>query len=142
MLKDTPAVATVPVRDMGKARRFYEGTLGLSAVHNEGEQAVSYGTGPATLLVYVSQFAGGNQATAVSWMVDDIEAEVRALKDKGVAFEHYDLPQTRRVGDVHDSGYVKNAWFKDPDGNIHALVSAQEYSARRVDRDPAGSSYQ
>ena len=124
MLKDRSAVATVAVRDMDKARRFYEGTLGLSAVHNEGTAAVSYRTGPGTLLVYVSQFAGGNQATAVSWMVDDIDAEVRALKDKGVAFEHYDLPQTRRQGDIHDSGYVKNAWFKDPDGNIHALVSA------------------
>jgi catechol 2,3-dioxygenase-like lactoylglutathione lyase family enzyme len=124
MLKDTSAVATVAVRDLAAARTFYEGTLGLTPVHAEGTAAVSYKTGPATLLVYVSRYAGNNQATAVTWMVGDIEAEVSALKARGVAFEHYDLPGTTRTGDIHQAGHLKNAWFKDPDGNIHALVSA------------------
>jgi IS30 family transposase len=45
------------------------------------------------------------------------------LKAKGVTFEHYDLPDTRREGDVHISGHMKIAWFKDPDGNILNIVS-------------------
>jgi hypothetical protein len=38
-----------------------------------------------------------------------------------VTFEHYQLPDTVRKGDIHVSGQIRNAWFKDPDGNIHAL---------------------
>jgi catechol 2,3-dioxygenase-like lactoylglutathione lyase family enzyme len=54
---------------------------------------------------------------------DDVERVVRELKAKGVTFEHYDLPDTRREGDVHIGGHMKIAWFKDPDGNILNIVS-------------------
>ena len=47
---------------------------------------------------------------------------VQALRGKGVVFEHYDLPGATRKGDVHHTGRTKAAWFKDPDGNILALV--------------------
>jgi len=40
-----------------------------------------------------------------------------------VTFERYDLPGTTREGDVHVTGELKVAWFKDPDGNIHSLVN-------------------
>ena len=54
----------------------------------------------------------------------DLDAIVRDLrKAKGVTFEHYDLPDTRREGDVHVSGETRVAWFKDPDGNILSLVN-------------------
>jgi hypothetical protein len=46
---------------------------------------------------------------------------VEALKRKGLTFEHYDLPETKRQGDVHVAGSTRVAWFKDPDGNIHNL---------------------
>jgi catechol 2,3-dioxygenase-like lactoylglutathione lyase family enzyme len=126
VLRDKNAMATVAVKDMKAARAFYEGTLGLERVHEEGDDAVAYRTGRASLLVYVSAFAGTNRATTVTWeMGDDLEAAVRALKDKGVRFEHYDdLPGTTRTGDIHVAGTLKNAWFKDPEGNVHALVSA------------------
>lgn len=52
----------------------------------------------------------------------DVEAEVETLKGKGVAFERYDLPGTTRKGDVHVSDGIKNAWFKDPEGNILGIV--------------------
>ena len=48
----------------------------------------------------------------------------QSLAAKGVAFEHYDFPGVTRKGDVHVAGARKNAWFKDPDGNILALVNA------------------
>jgi hypothetical protein len=74
--------------------------------------------------VYRSEYAGTNQATAVTWAVDDIEKEVKTLKTKGVKFEHYDMPGLKLEGDVHVNDHMKVAWFKDPDGNILNIVSS------------------
>jgi catechol 2,3-dioxygenase-like lactoylglutathione lyase family enzyme len=124
MLADNDAMATVAVKDLPKARKFYEETLGLKVTEEEGSEAVSYQAGRTQLLVYHSRYAGTNQATTVTWMMNGkLEEQVEALKAKGVQFEHYDLPGTRRVGDIHVAGDIKNAWFKDPDGNIHSVVS-------------------
>ena len=124
MLGDKNAVATVAVKDIKAARKFYEGTLGLKPMEGNEPTAVSYRAGGSTLLVYESQYAGTNKATAVTWPVGaDVERLVPALKAKGVAFEHYDLPGMTRQGDLHVAGGMKVAWFKDPDGNIHALIS-------------------
>ena len=124
MLGDKNATATVAVRDIDAARKFYEGTLGLARLDAEGSEAVVYAAGASRLLVYRSQFAGTNQATAVTWTLgQDLERAVDLLKSKGVAFEHYEMPEARLEGDVHIMGDMRAAWFKDPDGNIHALVS-------------------
>ena len=124
MLGDNDAMATLAVRNLASARKFYEGTLGLKSVHAEGDQAITYKSGKSQLLVYQSQYAGTNTATAATWMVSDIEGVVKDLKAKGITFEHYDMPGVTRKGDIHIGGPLKNAWFKDPDGNIIALVSA------------------
>ena len=118
MLQDTDAVATLAVKDLGVAAKFYEETLGLSRAGTEDGEAIMFESGDTTINVYRSSFAGTNKATALTWAVDDVDDVVRTLKGKGVKFEHYDLPDTRRDGDVHVSGEVKVAWFKDPDGNI------------------------
>jgi catechol 2,3-dioxygenase-like lactoylglutathione lyase family enzyme len=123
MLGDKDAIATIAVKKVDAARKFYEGTLGLKSVASQEPGVLTYKSGKANVLVYESQFAGTNKATAVSWAVDDLEAAVRDLKAKGVRFEHYDLPGVTRQGDVHGTGKTKAAWFKDPDGNILALVS-------------------
>jgi catechol 2,3-dioxygenase-like lactoylglutathione lyase family enzyme len=123
MLGDSEVMATVAVKNLSAGRKFYEGKLGFKAVHTEGDQAVTYQSGKSQLLVYQSQFAGTNKATAATWMVKDVEGLVNELKAKGVSFEHYDFPGMTRRGDVHIAGARKNAWFKDPDGNIFALVS-------------------
>lgn len=118
------AVATIAVSNMETARKFYEGTLGLKQVGSESEELVAYRSGNSTVYVYRSKYAGTNQATAMTWVVgNDVEGVVRDLKAKGVSFEHYDLPDTRLEGDIHISGRVKIAWFKDPDGNILNIVS-------------------
>jgi catechol 2,3-dioxygenase-like lactoylglutathione lyase family enzyme len=123
MLGDNETMATIPVKNLAAARKFYEGTLGLKPVHTEGDQAVDYKSGESQVLVYQSQYAGTNKATAATWMVSDIEQLVTDLKAKGVGFEHYDMPGVTRKGDIHVAGHLKNAWLKDPDGNILALVS-------------------
>jgi catechol 2,3-dioxygenase-like lactoylglutathione lyase family enzyme len=125
MLGDRQAIATVAVRDLAAAKRFYEMLLGLKQIDAEGQEAVVYATGAARFIVYRSQFAGTNQATAVTWNVgDDLEELVQQLKSKGVTFEHYDMPMMKREGDIHVAGGTRAAWFKDPDGNIHALVNS------------------
>jgi catechol 2,3-dioxygenase-like lactoylglutathione lyase family enzyme len=123
MLKDNAAVATIAVKNLDAAKKFYEGTLGLTPSPSQEPGVLSYKSGKSALLVYQSQYAGTNKATAATWAVNDLEATVKALKAKGVRFEHYDLPDTTRNGDIHGSGKTKAAWFKDPDGNILAVVS-------------------
>ncbi len=124
MLGDNQAVATVAVRDLAAAKKFYAEVLGLKQVDAEGEEAVVYKTGAGQLTVYRSQFAGTNRATGVTWNVGQgIDALVRDLKARGVAFEHYDMPDMKRDGDIHSAGNTRAAWFKDPDGNIHGLVT-------------------
>ena len=123
MLRDTDAVPMLAVKDLGAAGRFYEETLGLNRAGGEDDEVIMFESGDTTINVYQSSFAGTNKATALTWAVDDVEDAVRTLKAKGVTFEHYDLPDTRREGDVHVSGDFKVAWFKDPDGNILSLVN-------------------
>jgi catechol 2,3-dioxygenase-like lactoylglutathione lyase family enzyme len=123
MLRNEEAVATIGVRNTKKAKEFYEGVLGLTHDGPEREGVLTYKSGSSRLFVYQSEFAGTNKATSATWVGDDVEAEVEALRKKGVRFEHYDLPDMQREGDVHVSGDMKAAWFKDPDGNILALVS-------------------
>ena len=123
MLGDNQAVATVAVRDLNAAKKFYADVLGLKQVGAEEQEAAVYKTGTGTLIVYRSQFAGTNQATSVTWNVGQgIDALVRDLKARGVGFEHYDMPGMKREGEIHSGGNTRAAWFKDPDGNIHGLV--------------------
>ncbi len=124
MLGNTDAVANIAVTNLKTARKFYEGTLGLTQVGSEGEELIVYRSGKTTINVYKSDQAGTNKATAVTWAVgDDVEGVVRALKAKGITFEHYDMPGMTREGDVHIGGDMKVAWFKDPDGNILNIAS-------------------
>jgi catechol 2,3-dioxygenase-like lactoylglutathione lyase family enzyme len=125
MLGEKEAIATLAVKDLDAARRFYESTIGLKRTGDDDPEYSAYRSGSSSILVYRSRYAGTNQATSVTWMVgDEVEDIVRALKAKGVAFERYDLPDTTRRGDVHVTGDQKAAWFKDPDGNIHAIIGS------------------
>jgi catechol 2,3-dioxygenase-like lactoylglutathione lyase family enzyme len=124
MLGSTNAIATLAVRDIATARRFYEQTLGLAQVDSQGDDLITYRSGDTMLNVYRSQYAGSNQATAVTWVVGDrLDDVVRGLRERGVGFEHYDMPEMVRDGDVYRCGDMRVAWFKDPDGNILNVVS-------------------
>jgi catechol 2,3-dioxygenase-like lactoylglutathione lyase family enzyme len=124
MLGDKDAAATIAVSDLQRARDFYENTLGLTPVE-EPPGGILYKSGKTVLLVYPSEYAGTNRATAATWAVgDDFDALVADLPAKGVTFERYDdLPDTTREGDVHMAADFKAVWFKDPDGNILNLVN-------------------
>ena len=122
MLSDKDAVATVAVKNLESAKKFYEQTLGLPKLM-ENEEVLTFKSGGSTLFVYRSQYAGTNKSTAVTWVTDEVEEIVKTLKSRGVSFEHYDLPNMSRQGDLHVAGTMKVAWFKDPDGNIFSLVT-------------------
>ena len=126
LLEAKDAIATLAVKDIGVARKFYEGKLGLEPANEDGEPStLTFKSGNTRIFVYESKYAGTNQATAVNFLVgDDVDRIVKDLKAKGVTFEHYDLPDTKREGDVHVSGDLRLAWLKDPDGNILALLNA------------------
>jgi catechol 2,3-dioxygenase-like lactoylglutathione lyase family enzyme len=124
LLADADAVANLAVKDLAEARKFYEGLLGFTQVAEEGGELIVYKSGKTVFNVYRSDFAGTNQATAMTWAVGDRVGEIaEALAAKGISFEHYDMPGMRREGDVHIAGDMKVAWFKDPDGNILNIVS-------------------
>jgi catechol 2,3-dioxygenase-like lactoylglutathione lyase family enzyme len=124
MLGSKDAAATLAVSDLQRARDFYENTLGLTPVQ-EPPGSILYKSGNSVVLVYPSEYAGSNRATAASWAVgDDFDAIVEDLRAKGVVFERYDdLPDTTREGDVHVLDGFKAVWFKDPDGNILNLIN-------------------
>ena len=127
MLSNSPVYATIGVKDMQKAKDFYENTLGLKQAEGGPEDSggVLYGSGGNTrIFVYESAFGGTNQATSATWIVDDVDKEVSDLKGKGVTFEHYDFPGGELEGDIHVIGSLRSAWFKDPDGNILNMSSA------------------
>lgn len=123
MLGTHEAAATIAVKDIARARQFYEGMLGLTPREAPQQGVVWYETGGTGLLVYKSDFAGTNKATSATWTVDELDPLVKELRGKGVLFEHYELPGSRLEGDVHVIGSLRAAWFKDPEGNIHHLVS-------------------
>ena len=121
MLESAVANAAIAVSDLDRARTFYEGTLGLRP-REERAGGVIYEAGRGTaFLVYLSQFAGTSKSTAMSFQVEDVDRLVKELRDRGVAFEDYDLPGLKTTDWIADIEGERAAWFKDPDGNILAL---------------------
>ena len=76
------------------------------------------------VFLYPSGGAGTSKASQAFWQVEDLEAEVKALKDRGVIFEDYDMPGLKTVNGIAATPGNKAAWFKDPDGNIMALIQS------------------
>ena len=120
MLAAKEAMATIAVKDLAKAKKFYGDTLGLKKLDEEMDEVATYQSGKSTIVVYESQFAGTNKATSATWGVgDELDSIVSTLKKKGVPFEHYNnMPGVTLEGDIHKFGDFRAAWFKDPDGNI------------------------
>jgi len=125
-LRDKNSSAIVAVKNLAAARDFYEQTLGLEVADAsmETQGAVGYRTGGTFLTVYQSEFAGTNKANAVTWAAgEDFDAIITDLSNKGVVFEHYDLPGLAFENGVHAAGDTKLAWFRDPDGNILHIMN-------------------
>ena len=131
MLENSNATANLAVKDLEKAKAFYEKTLGLSQVDDMDGELIVYKSGDTLINVYHSQFAGTNKATAASWAVgDQIGVIVKSLRSKGVTFEHYDEPDLKTdakgIARGGDNRGPTIAWFKDPAGNILSVVESRQ----------------
>ncbi len=123
MLKNSSISAVLPAMDLPRAKRFYNQTLGLP-IEREDEEGITFTSGDCTrLFVYPRSTPTKADHTEAGWQVDNIEAEVRELKSRGVKFEQYDMPGLKTNADgIATTGNSKAAWFKDPEGNILALT--------------------
>ena len=121
MLSNAPVTTMLPVKDLNRARAFYEGKLGLKPVGLRPDGKFTYDCGGATLALIPKE--GGTKAdhTAVSFRVPDIAASIAELERAGVRFEDYDFPGLKTVGHVCVLGAEKAAWFLDTEGNILCL---------------------
>lgn len=123
MLDSGTVTANIPAADLKRARSFYAEKLGVTPVAELGGVMLVYKTaGGTTFSVYETQYAGQAGHTVAQWHVDDVEAEVRDLKAKGITFEQYELPGVEwNDGVASMPGMGKAAWFKDSEGNILCL---------------------
>ena len=122
MLQSSPMYAYIPAKDIVRARRFYEQTLGFTP-GREVAGGVTYQFGDHTAcFLYPTPNAGTSRASQAFWQVDDVEREVADLKARGVTFEEYDMPGLKTHNGIATGGGAKSAWFKDPEGNILAVV--------------------
>lgn len=120
MLGDHAPMPTLAVKDLPTARQFYEGVLEMTPREEVAEGAV-YTAGSGAFLVYPSTFAGTNKATAMSFQVplDQFDAEIAALREKGITFQTFEAEGLTWDDGVASYGeQYRSAWFEDPDGNI------------------------
>jgi catechol 2,3-dioxygenase-like lactoylglutathione lyase family enzyme len=114
-----PMTTILPVRDLARARAFYEGALGLAPVGAKPDGKFVFRCGNGALLALFPKPEGTKaEHTAASFEVNDIAASIEGLKGRGIKFHDYDLPGFRTVGHVCVLGSEKAAWFSDTEGNI------------------------
>jgi catechol 2,3-dioxygenase-like lactoylglutathione lyase family enzyme len=115
-LSHADVVAFVATTDKDRARAFYEGVLGLRVVHDDPFACVVDGNGTQIRITAVEERAGA-EYTVLGWAVDDLDATIDELVDRGVTFLRYDHIEQDDRGVWVTSIGIRVAWFKDPDGN-------------------------
>ena len=124
MLQKFPMWAYIPVRDVARARKFYEEKLGFEPKHETAGGVVYEFGGGTGCFLYPTPHAGTSKASQAFWQVDDVEREVAELRARGVTFEEYDVPGLRTERGIATGGGARTAWFKDTEGNILAVVQS------------------
>jgi catechol 2,3-dioxygenase-like lactoylglutathione lyase family enzyme len=97
MLTNEPVHPTLPVVDLSRAKKFYEGTLGLKVIQEDPSPGAILQAGEGTTLYIYQRAATKADHTAASFTVKDVEATVKELKAKGVVFEDIDTPSFKTV---------------------------------------------
>ena len=120
-LSQSKATTILPVKDLGRARTFYESKLGFSNPMPKPDGALVYDLPHFSVALLPRE--GGTRAehTALSFEVSDIAEGVRTLERAGVVFEDYDLPGLKTVEHVCDLEGERCAWFRDTEGNYLCL---------------------
>ena len=121
MLNRGRAVPYVPVSDRRRAIDFYTGTLGLELYEETGGDVIFAAGGGTLVGAYETDHAGKAGHTLAAFFVDDLDATMASLRERGITFEDYDFPELKTVDGVAELDGERGAWFKDPDGNILGL---------------------
>jgi catechol 2,3-dioxygenase-like lactoylglutathione lyase family enzyme len=124
MLGSAELVAFIATTDAQRARAFYEGTLGLRFVSDDGFALVFDANG-TTLRVQKVESVTAARGTVLGWKVPDNAAAVRELAGRGVAFERFPGMEQDEAG-IWTTPGGKVAWFKDPDGHLLSLSQADD----------------
>jgi catechol 2,3-dioxygenase-like lactoylglutathione lyase family enzyme len=111
----------LPVRDLARAREFYERALALPAGQEKLDGKVIYRCGGTEIALFPKAEGTKAEHTAVSFRVSDIRDAISELEGRGVVFADFDLPGFKTVEHVCVLGSEKAAWFNDPEGNILCL---------------------
>ena len=126
MLADSMLVTTVAVTDLAGAKAFYRDQLGLQLL-DEQPLAIRFGAGMGTQ-VSVRRGQPNVGQTVGHFEVDDIEAVVRELTERGVEFQEYETPKT--IDFIAQIGPARGAWFADPDGNVFGVRQGPDPGAQ------------
>lgn len=127
-LTDATAETRLPVQDLDRARRWYADKLDLHPAE-ERDGGLMYRCAAGTFCLFTSGGASDASFTQLALNVDDIAAEVAALKQRGVVFEDYDdpdFPMVDNIVEVADNYPSKGtrergAFFRDSENNMIAL---------------------
>ena len=126
MFRDTAAFSGFSVNDIAKAKQFYAQTLGLNVSEDHDMLTLHVADG-GKILIYPKRDHTPASFTILNFPVDDIDAAVQALKQRGVRFESYEGEiKTDADGISRSSGGPKIAWFKDPAGNVLSVLEIDE----------------
>jgi catechol 2,3-dioxygenase-like lactoylglutathione lyase family enzyme len=123
MLETSMVVATIPVTDLDRAKRFYQETLGLELLW-ENPASIRFACGGGTQLSIFRRAPSTADHTLAHFEVSDIEAVVRELEQRDVAFIDYGDGPLQTTGHIAQIGPARGAWLSDPDGNIIGLRQA------------------
>lgn len=115
------AEATLPAKDLDRARTFYSERLGLEPT-TEDRQGIHFVVGGTRFRLFRSGGSASGAHTQLALMVHDIDAHVQSLRDRGLSFEEYDYPNLKTVDSIADLGYARAAWFKDSEGNLLGIA--------------------
>lgn len=122
-MESSMIVATVPVTDLERAKRFYADTLGLKVLW-ENAASVRFACGGGTEVSIFRRAPSTADHTLAHFEVGDIEAVVRELEKREVRFIDYGEGPLTTTGHIAQIGPARGAWLRDPDGNILGLRQA------------------
>jgi catechol 2,3-dioxygenase-like lactoylglutathione lyase family enzyme len=124
MFTDTKAFSGFAVDDIDAAREFYGQTLGIRTSEEHGLMTLHLG-GDRPTLVYPKPGHTPADYTILNFPVDDIDAAVDELAERGVRFERYEGMGQDERGIMRDQG-PPIAWFRDPAGNVLSVLQVDE----------------
>jgi len=121
MFSQSLVTCMLPVKDLSRARRFYEERLALEPRGLQADGKFIYRCGGTEVALLPKPEGTKAEHTALGFKVDDINAAISTLKARGVKFADYDLPGFKTMDHVGVVGSDKAAWFEDTEGNILCL---------------------